>query len=444
MTTTTFDPQRANPFTETLSVQIGLDEREVVLIQSQHIRECFFVEDIFSHCLIGKLMFTDVHGLFERGPLTGNEIISLIYGVEETREIVFDIWKVSNIIQASNAAPTDETLIELIFVDTSFYNMFISKHSFSFGSETIYTNMVDYLLKNMCGWDAVNINIEPCSNFDIDPFALPYWSVSESINFILKRAKSTLTNKSGYLCFNNTEDGWKVNVKTMDSLFGTTTKLDSQTYIFEDSNENLIGHNKIYEWWIEGMDKNTMSQARGGVWKGFDTKQKKFLTSEYTYADGIQELTALGKKSLYSDISDVNSFHRLTGEKTEETLNLVRYDNWVKNYNVQQEVNIITPGNEKRFCGSQIEIEWPSTERHSFGKGPTSGHKQMKGKYLIKTIIHSFTGESTGSNINYIQKIKLLKNAYQESDAVSLLNIPAENQNIGVSQNTENLELLVK
>ena len=436
------DPTRENPLIHTLSVQIGLDEREVILIQSQHIRECFFVEDIFSHCLIGKLMFTDVHGLFERGPLTGNEIISLIYGVEETREIVFDIWKVANIIQASPSSPTDEALIEIIFVDTSFYNMFVSKHSFSFGAETVYTNMVDYLLKNMCGWEAPNINIEPCANFDMDPFALPYWSVSESINFILKRAKSTLTNKSGYLCFNNTEDGWKVNVKTMDNLFSDATKLDSKTYIFEDSDENLIGHNKIYEWWIEGIDKNMMSQARGGVWKGFDTKQKKFLTSEYTYAEGIQELTALGKKSLYSDISDANSFHRLTGEKTEETLNLVRYDNWVKNYNVQQEINIITPGNEKRFCGSQIEIEWPSTERHEWDNKGVQFSKQMKGKYLIKAIIHSFTGESTGSNINYIQKIKLLKNAYQESDAVSLLNIPVANQNIGGSQNTENLELL--
>ena len=437
-----FDPSRQNPFVSNLSVQISIDQRNMILIQSQHIKECFFVEDIFSHCIIGKLVFIDVESLFEAGPFTGNEIISLIYGVEETREIVFDIWKVTNIIQASPTHSTDEALIELIFVDTTFYNMFVTKNSFSFAAETPYTDMVKYMLINMVGWSSGDINLEPCSNFFTDSIALPYWTTSESIDFLLKRAKSKTTNKSGYLVYNSTEDQWKVNVKTMDYLFSKANVLDKDSYIFEDSNANIQGQNKIYEWWIEGINKNTMDAARGGIWKGFNPKEKKFLTNTYTYKDGINDLTAVGSKSLYSDISDANSFHRIVAENTPEDLQNVTYDTWVKNYNIQQQVNIILPGNEKRFCGMQIEVEWPSMQRHEFTNKGVSFQKQMRGKYLIQSITHNFVGLSTGSNINYTQRIKLLKNAFHESDAATLLNIPSKNQNMGGGTNKKEVVLL--
>jgi hypothetical protein len=432
--TTTKDPSRENPFTKTLSIQIVLDERDVFLIQSQHIRECFFIEDIFAKCITGKLTFTDVHGLFERGPLTGNELIHIIYGADETREMVFEIWKVINIIQASPTNSTDESLVELIFVDTSFYNMFVTKYSYSFSPETKYTDIAKYFLTNMVGWESNEINLEVGTNFSSEPIALPYWTVSESIDWILKRTRSQTTGKSGYLCYNNTEDGWRTNVRTLDFLFSDQNFIDSATFHFESGDENVQGKNKIWEWWMDGINKNAMEKARGGVWKGYDSKQRKFLTAQYTYADGIEDVIAMGKASLYADLSDPNSFHRLTGERTLEELELVAYNDWVKNYDVQQQVNIITPGNEKRYAGSQIEIEWPSIERHEFDNTGVQFQKQMKGKYLVRSVIHSFAGVQSGSNINYVQRLQLLKNAYQETDASSLLNIPAEHQNIGIGK----------
>ena len=185
-----------------------------------------------------------------------------------------------------------------------------------------------------------------------------------------------------------------------------------------------------------------MDAARGGIWKGFNPKEKKFLTNTYTYKDGINDLTAVGSKSLYSDISDANSFHRIVAENTPEDLQNVTYDTWVKNYNIQQQVNIILPGNEKRFCGMQIEVEWPSMQRHEFTNKGVSFQKQMRGKYLIQSITHNFVGLSTGSNINYTQRIKLLKNAFHESDAATLLNIPSKNQNMGGGTNKKEVVLL--
>jgi hypothetical protein len=437
--TTKFDPNRDNPFTQNLSVQIAIDQKNVYLLDSAHIRECYFIEDIFTHCIVGRLTFTDVKGLFEHGPLTGNELLSIVYGTEETREIVFDIWKIENIIQASPNNPTDEALIEVVFVDTSYYNMFVTKHSFSFAAETLYTTITDYVLKNMVGWESNLINTEPCSNFSTDPIAFPWWTASEIIRFTLKRAKSSVTTKSGYLHYNNTEDGWKTNTRTLDYLFSDQNKIDSNTYIFENANENPHGQNKIFEWWLEGINKNAMDQTRGGVWKGFDTTQRKFLNTEYTYADGVVNTTSVGTKSLYSDISDLNSYHKLTGERTQDDLDMVAYDSWVKQYDSQMQLNIISPGSEKRYAGLQIEIEWPSTQRHEFANKGVQFQKQMKGKYLIKQIVHNFTGSTTGSNINYMQRMKLLKNAYQESDASTLLSVPTPNQNIGENKNSEDL-----
>ena len=436
---TKFDDTRENPFVQNLSIQIAIDQKTIYLLDSAHIRECYFIEDIFTHCIIGKLVFTDVKGLFEHGPLTGNELLSIVYGTEESREIVFDIWKVENVIQTSPNNPTDESLIEIVFVDTSYYNMFVTKTSFSFAAQTLYTKMTDYILENMVGWSPNLINTEPCTNFSTDPMAFPYWTPSEIIKFTLKRARSSITKKSGYLCYNSTQDGWKTNVRTLDYLMSDQNKIDSKKFVFENANENPHGQNKIFEWWIEGINKNAMDMTRGGVWKGFDTSQRKFLNNEWTYADGVQNMFALGTKSLYSDVSDKNSYHKLTGEKTQEDLEMVTYDNWVKQYDSQLQLNIITPGSEKRYAGLQIEIEWPSTQRHEFTNKGVQFQKQMKGKYLIKTIVHNFTGKSTGSNINYIQRIKLLKNAYQESDASTLFTIPSKNQNIGENKNSEDL-----
>ena len=437
--TTKFDSDRDNPFTQNMSVQIALDQKNIFLIQSQHIRECYFIEDIFTHCIVGRLVFTDVHGLFEHGPLTGNELVSIVYGTNETREIIFELWKVENIIQASPNNPTDETLMEITFVDTSYSNMFVTKHSFSFAAETPYTTITDYILENMVGWEKKLIDTEPCTNFNPNPIAFPWWTASEIIRFILKRARSSITTKSGYLHYNNTEDGWKTNVKTLDYLFSNQNKIDSNTWIFENANENPHGQNKIFEWWLEGMNKNAMDQTRGGTWKGLDTTQRKFLTKEYSYANGIADMTAVGTKSLYSDLSDLNSYHKLTGEATQEDLNLVAYDNWIKQYDSQMQLVVVTPGNERRYAGLQVEIEWPSTQRHEFANTGVHFQKQMKGKYLIKQVTHYFTGKTTGSNINYMQKLKLLKNAYQESDARTLLSVPTAHQNIGESKNKENL-----
>lgn len=408
------DPKRNNPYTGTLTVKIVVDQKDVGILDSQDIVDCYFIEDIYSFCLTGKIAFYDVYGLFERGPLTGNEMISLTYGVEENREIVFHIWKVNTITQTSEVNSTAENLIEVFIVDSSFYNMMVTKFSRSFTAETKYTDVVKHLLENMVGWQKKDILIEESKNNLPDNWAIPYWNVAQSINWLLKRSIGIITGTSGYLCYNNTFRQWSANVRTLNWLFGEDNFIDSQDYIFEGNNPNT--QNKIYEWWLSGIDKSSMKTVRGGKFRGFDSSQKKLIQKDWVYTSGVASSVLLGRKAILPDISDVNSIQKLMGDTTESELQSTLYDDWVKKYSIQNAFNVIVEGNERRFAGMQIQIRWPSMDQKH-----QRWQKQLEGKYLIKSITHNFIGRDR-SNINYMQRMVLLKNAFQNSSSENLIN----------------------
>ena len=91
--------------TSVYNVQIIVEDQPVIL-DNDNIVSCYFIEDIFKHCMMGKLVFNDVHGFFEFGPFTGNEQLVITYGVEYDKEIVFDIWKVGKITQTNTSLPS--------------------------------------------------------------------------------------------------------------------------------------------------------------------------------------------------------------------------------------------------------------------------------------------------------------------------------------------------
>ena len=421
------DDGRKNILTGQLSVKIAVDRKAVGIIPSQYIQECYFVEDIFNSCITGKIIFTDTMGLLENGPLTGDEQIGLTYGIDEDREVTFYIWQIKKIVQTSTTGPTDEVVLEITFVDESYYAMHARAISYSFPAETKYTKAAEHLYKKMVGFKSVDLNIEACTNFHSDPIALPYWTPAECLRFLLRRAKSAKTSSSGYLNYNNTENGFKANVRTLNWLFSVDNKVDAVPYIFESTDSDVKDNNKIWEWWGQGVDKTTMKPARGGRWRAVNTATKTLIEIPYTYDSGVKSTNTVGTKSLLPDVSDNNSYQRLTGEQTEDDLKMVLYDEWAKSYNTQMMFNFVLPGSEKRYAGQQIEVKWPSITRNETGGTPIF-HKQFNGKFLIKSITHTF-GQGK-ANINYMQRLVVLKNGYQASESENLINIPKALQNI--------------
>lgn len=389
-----------------------ITEKYQLLLNNSDILELYFIEDISKFCLIGTMTLNDRYNLIEYGPFTGNERIVVKYAVgdDREREIVFDVWKVGKIQQiGTGTSEGSENLITMHFVDPFFTGFSLRKYSRSWTDE-YYSDIMKDILNNMVYFKAANFkfNIEESSNKT--DFIIPYWTPQMALRWLMRRAKGKKSGTSGYLCYNNTKENLSHNLVTMNYLLEDQDKtLDPIKYVFQDS--EVSGENKILEWWINGIDRHSLGSIRGGLWRGYDFSTKKLLDYEYLYSDGADNTTCLGRKTLYNQIDDLHSTNRMIGANDNDELENIAYNDWAKRYNMQFIMNIIVQGHEKRYAGQHIEINWPSAKKN-VGADPTNN--LFKGRYLIKSVTHSF---SPGSAFPYKQRLVLIKNAYNEIDS---------------------------
>jgi len=105
-------------FTVTLSLKRGL-----ITLDTSDIMQFYFIEDILSYSMLGKIVFTDNRGILEFGPLSGNETIGLIYGQEDDIEKEFKIYSISKVEQGKGQSAGDKNIIEIFFTDTMFFTL---------------------------------------------------------------------------------------------------------------------------------------------------------------------------------------------------------------------------------------------------------------------------------------------------------------------------------
>ena len=386
-----------------------ITENENLVFNNADIVKLYFIEDIFKFCITGSIRYN----IMEFGPFTGNEKIALIYSVEGTpqsnksRELIFDVWKVGRIQQiGTGMRETDENLITMNFVDPFFSGFSLRKYSRSW-ADTKYSDIMKDILNNMVFFKndgGLRFNVEESSNKT--DFIIPYWNPQTAMRWLMRRAKGKESGTSGYLCYNSTENTFSHNLVSMNHLLldiGRT--LDPEAYNF--STAKVFKKNKILEWWISGLDRNSTPKIRGGVWKGYDFHTKKLLNHEYTYSNGADATVMLGRKTLYNKMDDIQSSNIIIGESDYDIIDDISYNDWAKRYNMQFIVNLIVEGHEDRFAGQQVNIEWPSWSRALGTQVPFND--LLKGKYLIKSVTHSF---DPGSTYYYKQRLVLIKNSY--------------------------------
>lgn len=399
-----------------------LMEKGPIIIDADALVSCYFIEDIFKNCMVGKITFQDRYGMQELGGFSGNEKIVIVYSVgDKDRELMFDIWKVGKISQQTPSGRTQESaLIEITFIDTFFPNLNLKRYSRSFVQENT-TDIIKWIINKMMLVGKTNMQLDiDDSNTRVD-FVMPYWSPRIAINYLMKRSRSITTGEGGYLYYHNTADqqrSMKLNVKSLNYLLGDVDRtLDPTPYVMSSQDMNV--ENKVLEYTMTGLDRNSNAKIRGGSWKGYNFSRKKLLEQNLTYSEAIDRTMLLGSTSLYGPIDDASSNISIAGETTQDILKNVSYSEWAKRYNMQYIVNITVEGHEKRFAGQHIQIAWPSYLKQEKFNAP------LQGKYMIKSVTHHF---GPGQSYPYIQRLVLIKNAYHQMNSQWL--VGATNKNV--------------
>lgn len=381
------------------------------VLLNEDIYQLYFVEDIYKFSMVGKIVFNDRYNFVENGPFTGQEKVALIFGRGEAdSNMIFDIWKVGKISQLGpGIRETGENMIEIHFVDPFFSALSLRRYSRSW-SDARYSDIMRDILNNMVFVRSAGfpLNIETSSNRT--DFYIPYWTPKTALGYLSRRAKGQRSGTSGYLIFNNTVDGITTNAVSLNYLLLDVDKtLDRKPYRIQS--QHLGDDNKILEWWISGLDRSSNQVLRGGYWRGYDFSTKQLLQVGYQYSDASKQNVMLGRKTLYTQMDDLHSSNLMAGDSDVETLSDIAFNDWAKRYNLQFILNIVVEGDEKRHAGQHIELEWPGIQ------GAERMNDALKGKYMIKSVTHSFWN---GSTYPYRQRLVCIKNAYHNSKSVML------------------------
>jgi hypothetical protein len=380
------------------SVVMHLENGSAV-IDNKDIYLLYFIEDIFSSCVAGKLEFSDPYGVFELGPITGNERITVIYGVGEEIERDFTVYKINRIDQQSSFERSGMQAFELFFVDNMFYDLNYQVFSRSWANTRI-SDIVSDICENYLydpSFKEFESSVETLSNY-----YSPYWTPRENIRWLMRRASGFSSGQAGYLFYNNLRGS---NFVTIDKLL-SSKPINNDQYILGPSSE--FTKNQVLYWSHLGIDTTSMKVVQGGTVRGYDSSTKAFKTDEHEYSTSIAKHVLLGNFSIYPDIDNKLSYQSLDGDPDELILGNINQYDFISRYNRQMLTQIVVPGESKdRYCGGIIEIDWPSTvPQHKI-------NKMMKGYYLIKSITHQWAAEQSPP---FIQKMVLVKNAYTDAD----------------------------
>lgn len=403
----------------------------------------YFIEDLFSFCMSGKICFNDTIGISEFGPLNGSEQLRIRFGntenTSEFRTVVFDIQKIESIERNVGFRPASTNKVTLVLVD-QYYRKFHSKFWSKSWVDTKISDIIKDVCKNHIGIETF-VEIEPTQE-KIEYFDSHLRTPAECISWLMNRASGSQSKQPGYLFYNgNTE-----NTESFGHRFITLEKLMQNTkwmkpydanvegissgiasYLFENPNPDYI--NKIINHKVLTVDLVALKSLSGGTLLGWDIRRKKLIKRDYTYQSAIDRFTILGKKTLFpTELNLDHSTVRVDGYSDEIILDNIWYGNWVKEYAHQQLIHLTVNGHEKRHAGGMIRIVWPTHQEEGDVAQANKReffNKQMDGRYLIKSITHYFDKDLS---YGYQQKLVCIKNGYSDSANPNL--VPAKKRNL--------------
>lgn len=394
------------PVSNNLNVFITTSRGRRLSIDTTSIESIYFMEDVFSFCMVGKMKFTDYGGVMELGNVWGylDDFITIIYGTSDTEFInrKFLLYKIDKQLPTHNELHKNN-VFEITFVSPLYYQWHFKQYSRSF-KEMKTSDIMRHIMKHMVNGEFVTFE---AANERITNFYTGLKSPAENFKYLMERSSGVYSKKPGYLCFENSEG---YNLVTLPYLMNKTVEVmqpneeDNKKYWFYTTNTYLM--NKIISFDRDGVDNGSIQQLSGGYRMGYDILRKKNIVNVYTYKSSrkkfIDNILGNPEYPLLDPAITGNERFIKTGESREDFIDNLYYNNWLKQYSVQQTFSLYVKGSEKRKAGGVIEISWPS-----INTGDTN--QNFTGKYFVKSITHFF---DKNSSPYYNQKLILMKNAY--------------------------------
>ena len=137
----------------------------IYTINNSTVQELYFIEDIFSPFMTGKLIFMDTFGILEKGPITGNETLTIQYtGTGEGHSQItktFTIFKISELSSVTSTDPNN-IVLEVYFVDSFYMDMGIKQYSRSRKKEFGH-NIIKHIVTKIAQIDEKYLNIDKLS-----------------------------------------------------------------------------------------------------------------------------------------------------------------------------------------------------------------------------------------------------------------------------------------
>ena len=376
-------------------------------IDVSSINSLYFIEDVFSFCMTGKLSFVDGGGLMETSNIWGwdKERIVITYGIPDSSNIQkeYSIYKLEKMLPYQGSIAQRENIVNLLLVSPSFYKWHFNQWSVSFKDKKI-TDILKHLMQHMIG---ESFEVVETSNESIPYFYTGLKSPAENFKYLMERSTGIETGKAGYVCFENSK-GWNLHslAKIMGDSYPVMEPKDGDNDVYRFSTENPWFLNKILSFEREGIDNSARQQIAGGYRIGYDILRKKNFKQEFNYQKSRQNHISGKEYPLFDpDITTGQEKFLKTGEDNEAFVDNIYENNWIKQYSNQQLVSFYVIGHELRHAGGMIDVRWPSTTAEKM-------NKNFNGKYFVKSITHYFFRDS---NPLYNQKLVTVKNEYDDA-----------------------------
>jgi hypothetical protein len=402
------------------------DKEGDLILNPKDVERFLLVEDLEDFFISAHLEVADDGGIFEKVVLTGDEIFEITILQEEDEAIV----KTGARDNQTQIPIISEKVLEFEIFDImsapgatgrTIKYTFILQEKGGMGlidrpySKSYKEKKISAIVKDVCinQLGLTDTEIETEETTELIDFVIPYWKPTTTLKYLRKIATRTKSPQEGGYVFFSSLYGVE-NITGIKRFISLATLLEqkpnegvNQKYYLKNSAISPNYVNNILDVNVPSMNNRSVLKngILGKTFYGLDYKNdKSLITQKQSLNDFKNRGTFLGDFLHFGDniTKDTNHDIKMTGYGSAKQIKSAMDYEFRMSFESIQKRDILCAGTLERWAGQIIDIDETSGI-------PNEGINTLySGTWLIKKIVHSFSGDS------YDQKITIIKNSFSE------------------------------